>query len=101
MYASIFFTSVSLHGGGTGRGHGAGRAGRGDVRLGGAVAGEELLRVAPHAVLVDVETLELLARRDAEADGLLACQEHAAAGDEHERGDDDDAERLDAALVRA
>src|SRR6185436_20611981 len=43
-----------------------------DIWLGRAVTGQELLGIAPHPVLVDVEALELLLRADAQADGLLA-----------------------------
>ena len=46
----------------SGRGRRRAAVGSQDVGLGGAVAGQELLGIAPHAVLVDVEALELLLR---------------------------------------
>src|SRR5713226_10569325 len=48
--------------------------------------GHERLRVAPHTVLADVEAFHFLARRDAQADGLLDDPEQAVA--EHENGDE-------------
>src|SRR6266478_8724750 len=45
----------------------------------------ERFRVSPHAVLADVETFHLLARRDAEADRLLDDPEEREAEHEHGR----------------
>src|SRR3954453_18897977 len=101
MYASIFCMSVSALGrdGAEGRHRGCRRrrgaaAGRQHGGLGRAVAGQELLGVAPHAVLVDVEALELLLRAHPQADRLLAEVEDRRAGGEHEGGHAGDAERL-------
>src|SRR4051812_18323505 len=76
-------------------------AGSEDIWLRRAVAREELLGIAPHAVLVDVEALELLLRAHAQANRLLAEVEDGDARGEHERGHDRDAEGLDAELVEA
>src|SRR5216684_601541 len=61
--------------------------------------GHERLRVAPHTVLADVEAFHFLARRDAQADGLLDDPEQAVA--EHENGDERcrDSDRLRPKLV--
>src|SRR5438270_11548095 len=61
----------------------------------------ERLRVTPHAVLADVEPLDLVAGADAQADGLVDDPEQAVA--EREHGDErrGDGRRLRAQLVQA
>src|ERR1700681_4970686 len=61
----------------------------------------ERFRVAPHAVLADVEPVHLFTRRNAQADGLLDDPEQRVAEDKdrHERGGDSN--RLSTKLVKA
>src|SRR4029077_4156836 len=106
LYASIFCMSGPSLGGRVPQGRDRRRrmcrraAARGqDIGLRHAVAGQELLGIAPHAVLVDVEALELFLRGHAQADRLLAGGEDSDAGGEDECGDDGDAEGLHAELV--
>src|SRR6266478_2143194 len=61
----------------------------------------ERFRVSPHAVLADVETFHLLARRDAEADRLLDDPEERVAEHEHGREGDRDRDRLRSKLAEA
>src|SRR6267143_792681 len=61
----------------------------------------ERLRVSPHAVLADVETFHLLARRHAEADRLLDDPEERIAEDEDGREGNPDRDRLCSQLAEA
>src|SRR5438067_6640107 len=59
------------------------------------------LGVAPHAVLVDVESLRFDARLDADPPDLVKDEEAPERAAEGECTDGDEAERLDAELVEA
>src|SRR6266567_2232391 len=61
----------------------------------------ERFGVAPHAVFADVQAFHLLARRDAEADGLLDDPEEPVAEDEHGQERCRHGDRLGTKLVQA
>src|ERR1700704_886037 len=73
------------------------------VALGAVAAGNRNveLGIAPHAVLVHVETLHLDFRRDADTPDLVQHPEAAERCAEGECADGDEAERLHAELMEA
>src|ERR1700674_5706352 len=73
------------------------------VTLGAVAAGNRdvELGIAPHTVLVHVETLRLDFGRDPDAPDLVQHPETAERRSERERADGDEAERLHAELMEA